>query len=156
MYPPQLKRASRPGPGVLASGVYAPKGTPKDIVNKLNTEIKALNTPELKKKLETQFGMQVVGSTPAELAAITQKDVTQRGATRPRAQPQSKSMARDITITHVRVTSTACDGPLLNAAASTSPKLRSIVETETSDGRQAFPDLRRLFTSRSWSRPPHR
>jgi tripartite-type tricarboxylate transporter receptor subunit TctC len=49
-------------------------------VNKLNAEIvKALNTPELKKKLETQFGMQVVGSTPAELAAITQKDVTQLG-----------------------------------------------------------------------------
>ena len=36
-------------------------------------------TPELKNKLETQFGMQVVGSTPAELAAITQKDVTQLG-----------------------------------------------------------------------------
>mgnify|MGYP001588682162 CR=1 FL=1 len=78
---PTTAEAGFPGLDLVSwQAVYAPKGTPKDIVNKLNTEIvKALNTPELKKKLETQFGMQVVGSTPAELAAITQKDVTQLG-----------------------------------------------------------------------------
>ncbi|SDZ80539.1 MULTISPECIES: glucarate dehydratase family protein [Acidovorax] len=46
-------------------------------------------------------------------------------------------MARDITITHVRVTPIAFrDGPLLNAAGIHEPwALRSIVEIETSDGR---------------------
>ena len=78
---PTTAEAGFPGLDLVSwQAVYAPKGTPKDIVNKLNTEIvKALNTPELKNKLETQFGMQVVGSTPAELAAVTQKDVTQLG-----------------------------------------------------------------------------
>jgi tripartite-type tricarboxylate transporter receptor subunit TctC len=60
--------------------VYAPKGTPKPIVDQLNAEIvKALQTPELKSKLETQFGMEVAGSTPAELGALTQKDIKQLG-----------------------------------------------------------------------------
>ena len=46
-------------------------------------------------------------------------------------------MARDTTITHVRVTPIAFrDGPLLNAAGIHEPwALRSIVEIETSDGR---------------------
>jgi tripartite-type tricarboxylate transporter receptor subunit TctC len=61
--------------------VYAPKGTPKDIVNKLNAEIvKALKMPEIKSKLETQFGMDVVGSTPEELAALMKKDIPRLGA----------------------------------------------------------------------------
>ena len=78
---PTTAEAGFPGLDLVSwQAVYAPKGTPKDIVTRLNTDIvKALNTPELKKKLETQFGMQVVGSTPAELAAVTQKDVTQLG-----------------------------------------------------------------------------
>ncbi|WP_159914830.1 tripartite tricarboxylate transporter substrate binding protein [Pantoea sp. 18069] len=60
--------------------VYAPKGTPRDVVTRLNTEVvKALRSPELKAKLETQFGMQVVGSTPAELAAVTAADTARLG-----------------------------------------------------------------------------
>jgi tripartite-type tricarboxylate transporter receptor subunit TctC len=59
-------------PGYEASswfGVLAPAGTPKEIVNKLSTEIaKALKTPEMKKKLEEQ-GAEAVGSTPEEFAA---------------------------------------------------------------------------------------
>jgi tripartite-type tricarboxylate transporter receptor subunit TctC len=47
----------------------APAGTPKEIVNKLSTEIaKALKTPEMTKRLEEQ-GAQAVGSTPEEFAA---------------------------------------------------------------------------------------
>lgn len=61
--------------------VYAPKGTPKEVVARLNAEIvKALRTPELKQKLETQFGMEVVGSTPQELTALMQKDIPRLGA----------------------------------------------------------------------------
>lgn len=59
-------------PGYEASswfGVLAPAGTPKEIVNKLSTEIaKALKTPEMTKRLEEQ-GAQAVGSTPEEFAA---------------------------------------------------------------------------------------
>ena len=56
--------------------VYAPKGTPKDVVAKLNAEIvKAIRTPEVKSKLETQFGMEVVGGSPDELAALMKRDM---------------------------------------------------------------------------------
>ena len=56
--------------------VYAPKGTPKDVVAKLNQEIvKAIRTPEVKSKLETQFGMEVVGGSPDELAALMKRDM---------------------------------------------------------------------------------
>ena len=49
-------------------------------MTRLNTEVvKALKSPELKAKLETQFGMQVVGSTPAELAAVTAADMARLG-----------------------------------------------------------------------------
>lgn len=50
--------------------VYAPKGTPKAIVGKLNAEIrKILAMPDVKEKLGVQLGMEIVGSTPEELAA---------------------------------------------------------------------------------------
>ncbi|MCT9812161.1 tripartite tricarboxylate transporter substrate binding protein [Acidovorax sp. Be4] len=78
---PTTAEAGFPGLDLVSwQAVYAPKGTPKDVVNRLNTEIvKALKGPELKAKLETQFGMQVVGSTPAELAAVTAADTVRLG-----------------------------------------------------------------------------
>jgi tripartite-type tricarboxylate transporter receptor subunit TctC len=52
--------------------VYAPKGTPKAIVQRLNTEIvKILNLPDVKEKLGNSLGMEIVASTPEELAAFT-------------------------------------------------------------------------------------
>ena len=49
--------------------VYAPKGTPKPIVQRLNAEIrKILAMPDVKDKLVVQLGMEIVGSTPEELA----------------------------------------------------------------------------------------
>jgi tripartite-type tricarboxylate transporter receptor subunit TctC len=73
---PTTAEAGYPGLDLVSwQAVYAPKGTPKDVVARLNAEVvKALKAPELKSKLETQFGMQVVGSSPAELAAITAAD----------------------------------------------------------------------------------
>jgi tripartite-type tricarboxylate transporter receptor subunit TctC len=56
--------------------VYAPKGTPKPIVQKLNAEIrKILAMPDVKEKLGNQLGMEIVGSTPEELAAHMAKEI---------------------------------------------------------------------------------
>lgn len=55
--------------------VYAPKGTPKAIVDRLNAEIvKAVHAPDVQAKL-AGLGMEVVGSTPAELAALMDKEI---------------------------------------------------------------------------------
>ncbi len=56
--------------------VYAPKGTPKAIVQKLNQEIvKILALPDVKEKLSTQLGMTIVGSSPEELALHMSKEI---------------------------------------------------------------------------------
>jgi tripartite-type tricarboxylate transporter receptor subunit TctC len=55
--------------------VYAPKGTPRAVVDRLNAEIvKALKQPDVKDKLAS-LGMEVVGSTPAELAALMAREI---------------------------------------------------------------------------------
>lgn len=56
--------------------VYAPKGTPKAVVQRLNTEIvKILHLPDVKEKLGTSLGMEIVGSTSEELAAHMAKEI---------------------------------------------------------------------------------
>ncbi len=56
--------------------VYAPKGTPKAIVQRLNAEIvKALRQPDVQAKLQDQLGMTIVGSTPEELAAHMDREI---------------------------------------------------------------------------------
>jgi tripartite-type tricarboxylate transporter receptor subunit TctC len=48
--------------------VYAPKGTPRPIVQRLNAEIvKALKQPDVQARLSDQLAMEIVGSTPEEL-----------------------------------------------------------------------------------------
>ncbi|MBS0428839.1 MAG: tripartite tricarboxylate transporter substrate binding protein [Proteobacteria bacterium] len=66
-------------------GVLAPKGTPPDVVQRLNREITAvLKQPQVAKSFEAQ-GMVPASSTPAEFATLIQKDaqrwagVVQRG-----------------------------------------------------------------------------
>jgi tripartite-type tricarboxylate transporter receptor subunit TctC len=55
--------------------VFAPKGTPKAVVARLNEEItKALKQPDVREKLQT-LGMEVVGSTPAELEALMAREI---------------------------------------------------------------------------------
>lgn len=55
-------------------GVLAPKGTPADVVARLNQEIvKALRQPEVVKALESQ-GMVIATSTPSEFGALIVKD----------------------------------------------------------------------------------
>ncbi|HEX7867828.1 MAG TPA: tripartite tricarboxylate transporter substrate binding protein [Variovorax sp.] len=55
-------------------GVFAPKGTPPDVVARLNKEIAAvLRQPEVAKSFESQ-GMVPASSTPAEFGVLTKKD----------------------------------------------------------------------------------
>jgi len=55
-------------------GVLAPKGTPKPLVERLNTELKSiLELPEVKTAFETQ-GMTPAHSTPQEFATLIERD----------------------------------------------------------------------------------
>jgi tripartite-type tricarboxylate transporter receptor subunit TctC len=56
-------------------GFLAPAGTPKAIINKLNTEINAaLKLPDVKTKLEAA-GIDIQGGTPQEYAALIKSDL---------------------------------------------------------------------------------
>lgn len=55
-------------------GLVAPAGTPKDIVDKLHAEtVRTLALPEVRKKFD-ELGLEPVGNTPAEFAALTKKE----------------------------------------------------------------------------------
>ncbi len=55
-------------------GLLAPKGTPKELVDKLNAAVKkALEDPAVRKRIE-ETGSIVVGNTPAEFAAQIQAE----------------------------------------------------------------------------------
>ncbi|ROZ78841.1 tripartite tricarboxylate transporter substrate binding protein [Ramlibacter sp. WS9] len=55
--------------------VYAPKGTPKAVVDRLNKEIVAMvKSPEVREKMAAT-GIEVVGSTPEELTKFMQKEI---------------------------------------------------------------------------------
>jgi tripartite-type tricarboxylate transporter receptor subunit TctC len=56
--------------------VYAPKGTPRAIVDRLHAEIaRALAMPDVKAKLGGTLGMELVGGSPAELAALMGREI---------------------------------------------------------------------------------
>ena len=56
--------------------VYAPKGTPKTIVDRLNAEIlKILQTPDVREKMIAATGIEVVGSSPQELTKLMQSEI---------------------------------------------------------------------------------
>ena len=65
-------------PGFEASswfGLLAPAGTPKDIVDKVSTQIqKMLQTPEMKERLSSQ-GADGVGNTPEQFAAHIKTEI---------------------------------------------------------------------------------
>jgi tripartite-type tricarboxylate transporter receptor subunit TctC len=55
-------------------GLLAPAGTPKDVVDKLHAEtVKTLALPEVRKKFD-ELGLDPVGNTPAEFAAVIKKE----------------------------------------------------------------------------------
>ncbi len=60
-------------------GVLAPAGTPKPIIDKLNTEIvQILRTPEMTRRIEGR-GMEVVASTPEEFGRVIAADYDRFG-----------------------------------------------------------------------------
>jgi len=56
-------------------GIFAPAGTPKEIVQRLNAEIvKILKLPDVRERLEA-LGLEPVGSTPDEFAAFQKAEI---------------------------------------------------------------------------------
>ena len=75
---PDLPTAEEVGyPGLVADewwAILAPAGTPKAIVNKLNTEITRIFTqPDVKERID-KLGIEFVGGSPGDLAAFMQKE----------------------------------------------------------------------------------
>lgn len=56
--------------------IYAPKGTPKPIVDRLHAEIaKALKMSDVQARLGDQLGMQLVGGSPQQLADLMAREI---------------------------------------------------------------------------------
>ena len=56
--------------------IYAPKGTPRQIVQKLHEEIaRALRLPDVRAKLIDQLGMEIVAGPPEMLAALMAREI---------------------------------------------------------------------------------
>jgi tripartite-type tricarboxylate transporter receptor subunit TctC len=59
--------------------MYAPAGTPRDIVARLHAEtVKALRSPENQKRL-SELGLDAGGMSPEELAALMRADIPRLG-----------------------------------------------------------------------------
>ena len=73
---PTIAESGLPGfEAVSWFAMFAPAGTPKPVVDKIQAEIsRILKTPELAKKL-TDIGLEPVGSTPEELAAYQREEI---------------------------------------------------------------------------------
>jgi tripartite-type tricarboxylate transporter receptor subunit TctC len=55
-------------------GLLAPAGTPQDVLDKLHNEtVKTLAMPEVRKKFD-DLGLEPIGNTPAEFAAVIRKE----------------------------------------------------------------------------------
>ncbi len=74
---PQVPSVADTFPGFDASGwtgVFAPAATPKEIIAKLNADIAiVLARPDIRERFAEQ-GAEIVGGTPAQLAAFTRKE----------------------------------------------------------------------------------
>lgn len=79
---PELPTVAATLPGFEATAplaVFAPAGTPANIIGRLHEEIvRVLNTPEVKKKFFSA-GIEPVGSSPEKLAALIKSDVASLG-----------------------------------------------------------------------------
>jgi tripartite-type tricarboxylate transporter receptor subunit TctC len=73
---PTIAELGYPGYEISSwQGVFAPAGTPKDIIDKLNGEIIAmLQTPEVKARI-TREGADPVGSSPEQWSARFKNEV---------------------------------------------------------------------------------
>jgi tripartite-type tricarboxylate transporter receptor subunit TctC len=58
------------------AGRLRAQGTPKPIVDRLNGEIvKILQTPEVRDKMQSQMGIEIVASSPAQLTTLMQSEI---------------------------------------------------------------------------------
>ncbi|MEO8134109.1 MAG: tripartite tricarboxylate transporter substrate binding protein [Betaproteobacteria bacterium] len=73
---PTIGEAGLPGYETVAwFGVFAPAGTPPEIVNRLSVEIgKIARSPEMREKL-LAMGAEPVGGTPEEFKAVVDRDI---------------------------------------------------------------------------------
>ena len=73
---PTIAEAGVPGYEVVPTfGIYAPTGTPKEIVALLNAELRRiLAMPDVRERFATQ-GIEASGSTPAELAKVLAAEI---------------------------------------------------------------------------------
>jgi tripartite-type tricarboxylate transporter receptor subunit TctC len=73
---PTLDESGLPGFNITAwIGAVAPKGTPKDVVQKLNLEIgRALKDKDFAEQISA-IGIDPLGGTPGEFAALLQKEI---------------------------------------------------------------------------------
>jgi len=57
------------------NAVWAPAGTPKDVLDKLSTEIRRIvRSPDYKTRMSEQ-GSEAIGNSPAELAAFQKAEI---------------------------------------------------------------------------------
>ena len=77
---PTMDESGYPGfEAVPWFGLLAPAGTPQDVVDKLHSEtVKTLAMPQVRKRFD-ELGLEPVGNTPAEFAAVIQKEIPQWG-----------------------------------------------------------------------------
>jgi tripartite-type tricarboxylate transporter receptor subunit TctC len=77
---PTIAASGLPGyEAVSPAGVFAPARTPAALISRLNAEIvRALGAADARQKL-LGAGIEVVGSTPAEMAALVKSDVAKWG-----------------------------------------------------------------------------
>jgi tripartite-type tricarboxylate transporter receptor subunit TctC len=73
---PTMVEAGVPGYDLVSwQGVFAPAGTPKDVVQRLNAElVKILKQPDVRERFES-LGLEPVGNTPEEFAAFQKAEV---------------------------------------------------------------------------------
>jgi tripartite-type tricarboxylate transporter receptor subunit TctC len=73
---PTMAESGYPGfEAVPWFGLLAPAGTPQDVLDKLHDEtVKALAMPQVRKKFD-ELGLEVVGNTPSEFAAVIKKEI---------------------------------------------------------------------------------
>ena len=73
---PTVAASGLPGyESIAIYGMFAPAGTPRTIIRKLNEEIvRALNTPDVKDKFASA-GMEVAGGTPEQLAVTVKSEM---------------------------------------------------------------------------------
>ncbi len=80
---PDLPTIAEAGVAGYESGVWfglvVPAGTPKDIIDKLNADTrKAMALPDFQKRM-TDLGYELLGTTPAEMAEMTQAELKRWG-----------------------------------------------------------------------------